>query len=41
MAYDDIGAMALEYVLTQHTLNKGLKIDGKQNEYATEKELKF
>ena len=37
---DVIGARVLEYVLTQHSLDNGLKLYGKKGEHATKKELK-
>ena len=36
---EDMGARVLEYILTQHSLNKYLKIYGEQGEFATKKEL--
>ena len=35
---DKVLARSWEYIMTQHTLNKGLKIHGKDGEYATKKE---
>ena len=37
---EGIGARVLEYILTQHCLNKGLRMYGEQDEFATKKELK-
>ena len=37
---DVIGARILEYVLAQHSLNRGLKNYGEKGEHATKKELK-
>ena len=37
---EDIGARVLEYILTQHSLSKGLRMYGKQDEFASKKELK-
>ena len=37
---EDIGVRVLEYILTQHSLNKGLRMYGEQGEFATKKELK-
>ena len=35
-----VESRVLEYVMTQYSLNKGLKIFGERSEHATKKELK-
>ena len=37
---DVLGARILEYVLTQHSLNKGLKLYGEKGYHSIKKELK-
>ena len=37
MVSDEIGIQVMQYILTEHTLNKQLKLQGKQGEYSTMK----
>lgn len=40
MVLDEIAARVLKYIMTQHTLTKGLKLYGRQGKQAVQKELR-